>query len=341
MEKGNLGVWNTFLRLFRSYSQLDDLPIAVLYFELPNLQLIYANKAAESLTNINWPSLLRGNLMPEECLLKGRFFDLLIQPDSRGVSDATGLSVIAIDVTTKVKIRERLQSANRELDLFASTVAHEIKAPLRTITTAINFLVQKMRVGLDSESNFFMEQAADSSRRLFQLVDDLLEYSRAGDLAVCGEEIDSSLLFDRVLADMRTLIAESKARITRAQLPSIQMNKSQLHAVFQNLLENAIKFHREIAPEIEVSVSASDSHWIFKFRDNGIGIPFSDTEKVFMPFCRLNGADQVPGSGIGLATCRRIIERIGGKIWVESQLGNGSIFYFSVPKLPGAANPAQ
>ncbi len=164
-----------------------------------------------------------------------------------------------------------------------------------------------------------------------ELIKDLLEYSQVGTKEANFKSIDCSFVLDKVIGNLQATIEKSNAVITYDKLPSVMADTSQMSSLFQNLISNAIKFRGEEAPRIHISAERKGDEWVFSIRDNGIGIDPKDSERIFVMFQRLHGSADYPGTGIGLAICKRIIERHGGRIWVESKIGKGSTFYFTIP----------
>jgi light-regulated signal transduction histidine kinase (bacteriophytochrome) len=170
------------------------------------------------------------------------------------------------------------------------------------------------------------------------LIDDLLEFSRVTTRAKEPKPIDCEFLLNQALSDLELNIKENKATISHDPLPEVMADKIQLAQVFQNLVANAIKFHGEKAPKIHISAEKKASEWVFSVQDNGIGINPQYSEKIFEVFKRLHKRDEYPGTGIGLAVCKKIVDRHGGHIWVESEPGKGSTFYFTLPINPVAVS---
>jgi light-regulated signal transduction histidine kinase (bacteriophytochrome) len=193
-------------------------------------------------------------------------------------------------------------------------------------------LRQRYRGKLDADADDFIEFAVDGSRRMKQLINDLLEYSRVGTKKKEFQRIEAADLLKDALKNLEVVIHESGARITHDPLPSLRGDPIQLLSLFQNLIGNAIKFRGDKPPVIHIGVLAEDTHWVFSFKDQGIGIEPDFYERIFVIFQRLHGQGEYPGTGIGLALCRKIVERHGGKIWVESRMGAGSTFFFTIPK---------
>jgi PAS domain S-box-containing protein len=222
------------------------------------------------------------------------------------------------------KVRE-LKQSNDELQQFAYVASHDLQEPLRMVASYTQLLAKRYRRRLDSD--------ADECNRMQRLVEDLLVYSRAGNNAVVPHEISSEDALQEALRNLRAPIEESGAVVTHDSLPTITADDTQLAQVFLNLVGNAIKYRSAEVPRVHVSATKNGSkEWIFSVRDNGMGIEPQYFERIFVLFQRLHGRNEFKGTGIGLAICKKIVERAGGRIWVESEPQKGSTFYFSVPE---------
>ncbi len=232
---------------------------------------------------------------------------------------------------------DELAAANRELEEFAYAASHDLQEPLRTLTSYSTLLREDLGENLaaePAEDLRFISEAADRMRRLIQ---DLLALSRTGRSPFAAEEVELGECVDEALEALRGSIAEKSAVLhVSPSLPGVRGDRRLLTQLFQNLLSNAVKFGRRgTPPEIHVSAERAESDWRISIRDNGIGIEPKYASQIFSPFKRLHGMSEYPGSGIGLAICRRAVERHGGRIWVESEPGRGATFKFTLPaKLP-------
>lgn len=234
------------------------------------------------------------------------------------------------------KYTEELQRSNKELEQFAYVASHDLQEPLRMVSSYTQLLERRYKDKLDRDAMDFIEFAVDGANRMKKLINDLLEYSRVTTRGKPFKKVDSHLIMGRAIANMQQAIAETAAIVTNDDLPSIWVDESQMVRVFQNLIDNALKFRGRESPRIHVSSQQGDGQWIFSIRDNGIGIEKQYEERVFEIFQRLHGRAEYPGTGIGLAICRRIVQRHGGKIWFESQPGRGTAFYFTISKTRSA-----
>lgn len=231
---------------------------------------------------------------------------------------------------------ESLRRSNEDLARFAYTVAHELTEPLRNITAHSQLLERRLAPHLGEDTAESFNFIVKSTERMRSFIDDILRFSHTSHLGTDLQEIDTQALLTQVLFNLNALIQSSSARITHDPLPHIFAD-TRIELVFQNLISNAIKYSRPgTAPEIHISARRRQEFWLFSVRDNGIGIEPRYKDAIFHLFRRLHGRD-LPGNGIGLALAQRIVEASGGTIWVESQAGAGSEFYFTVPAAQMAA----
>jgi PAS domain S-box-containing protein len=224
-----------------------------------------------------------------------------------------------------------LGRSNKELEHFAYVASHDLQEPLRKITGFIDLLERQYKGQLDEKADEYIERIVDGADRMQRLITDLLDYSRVGQEEISLTPIDLEAVLGRVLSNLGTEIEENSAVITHDPLPTIQANESLVDRLLQNLIGNAIKFRREETPQVHISAEQKRGELRFSIRDNGIGIDSEDTGKIFMIFQRLHTREEYPGTGIGLAICKKIVERHGGRIWVESKPGQGSTFFFILP----------
>lgn len=228
---------------------------------------------------------------------------------------------------------EELLQSNDELAQFAYAASHDLQEPLRTISIYTELLVKRYRGQLAGDADLFIEHITSNARRMGLLIRDLLDFSRVDSRGSDHFTLTScETAVDEALSNLRTPIDESCAIILRDALPVVCGDPVQLSRVFQNLISNALKYRRPELPRIEIKVSELDHEWLFTVQDNGIGIEADYTEKVFGIFKRLHVQGEQPGNGMGLAICRKIVNRHGGRIWVESECGRGSQFHFTLPR---------
>jgi PAS domain S-box-containing protein len=226
---------------------------------------------------------------------------------------------------------EDLVRSNRELEQFAYVASHDLQEPLRMVGSFMQLLERKYKGRLDEQADKYIHFAVDGARRMQDLIRDLLKYSRVARGDLLREPVDCGRLLDGVRANLRVAIAESGARIEAGPLPAVEAIPSLLSQVFQNLIDNAIKYRGDRPPEIRIRAGVKDGRWVFSVSDNGIGIEPQHLERIFVIFQRLHPRDRYPGSGIGLAITKKIVERHGGRIWAESRPGEGSTFFFTLP----------
>ncbi|HYS77572.1 MAG TPA: MASE1 domain-containing protein [Candidatus Dormibacteraeota bacterium] len=224
-----------------------------------------------------------------------------------------------------------LARSNADLEQFAYAASHDLKEPLRAVTSFVQLLARRYRGRLDNDADEFIQYAVEGTSRMATMVDDLLEYSRAGRHGEPFQPTECDEALTRALANLGLVIKESGAVVTSDGLPRVTGDPLQLALVFQNLIGNAIKFRGEAPPRVHVSALRERRRWQLAVRDNGIGLDPAHRERIFALFQRLHGRDRYPGSGIGLTICKKIVERHGGSIWVQSSPGMGSTFYFTLP----------
>jgi PAS domain S-box-containing protein len=234
------------------------------------------------------------------------------------------------DISDRKRAEEDLKRSNEELEQFAYVASHDLKEPLRMISSYLQIIEKRYADKLDDEGREFFGFAKDGARRMRNLIEDLLEYARVGTRGRAMEPADSGRVVDDVCADLQISIAECGATITRDPLPIVAADAGQLRKVFQNFLANAIKFRRDDPPKIHVSAHRQNKDWVFSVSDNGIGIPPEHQERIFVIFQRLHTRERYEGTGIGLAVCKKIVERHGGRVWLESTPGVGTTFYFTL-----------
>jgi PAS domain S-box-containing protein len=245
---------------------------------------------------------------------------------------------IAQDITGRKRAEEKLKLAladlgrsNKDLEQFAYVASHDLQEPLRMVSSYTQLLARRYGGQLDASADKFIAYAVDGANRMQRLIEDLLAYSRVGSRAKGFELTDGTAVLDRALANLKAAIDASGAVVTHGPLPTVVHDDLLLVQLFQNLIGNAIKFHVEMPPRIHVSAEPKGEEWVFAVRDNGIGIDPQYAQRIFTIFQRLHTNEEYSGTGIGLAICKKIVERRGGRIWVQSQPGSGSTFYFTVP----------
>ena len=230
---------------------------------------------------------------------------------------------------------EALERSNKELQQFAYVASHDLQEPLRMITSYVQLLKRRYGDKLDTNANDYIDFAVDGSERMKVLIQDLLEFSRVGTNGEEFTEISTQNVLKEVLSNLELLVRENNVNVTSDDLPDIVVDRFQILQLFQNLISNAIKYRGEKTPQIHVGVHDKYIEWEFSVKDNGIGIDPKYSEQIFVIFQRLHGKGEYSGTGIGLSIAKRIVERHGGKIWVESKPGEGSEFKFTIPKHKG------
>jgi len=224
-----------------------------------------------------------------------------------------------------------LARSNAELEQFAHVASHDLQEPLRTVTNFVQLLARRYRGRLDADADEFVQYIVDGTTRMARLIEDLLDFSRAGTSDRPMRPIDTGDSVAAAVANLDLSIRGSGAVVHHDGLPTVNGDPTQLTQLFQNLIGNAIKFRGPDPPEVRVSAALRGRDWVFSVRDNGIGIEPQYAQRIFVIFQRLHGRTEYPGTGIGLSICQRIVARHGGHIWVESEPGRGSSFYFTLP----------
>lgn len=236
------------------------------------------------------------------------------------------------EIVERERMKKMLDQSNKELQQFAYVASHDLQEPLRMVSSYVQLLQKKYKGQLGADADEYIEFASDGARRMSVLINDLLAYSRLGSQAKEFIRVDCENIFRNSVQNLQSAIEESGAAITRAPLPHVMGDDVQLERLFQNLIGNALKYRGKEAPRIHVSAEMKQGEWIFSVRDNGIGIAPKDFDRVFVIFQRLHARHEYSGTGIGLAVCKKIVERHGGRIWVESEPGKGATFYFTMPE---------
>jgi len=227
-----------------------------------------------------------------------------------------------------------LRRSNCELEQFAYVTSHELQEPLRMVSSYVELFEKKYKDQLDDKADKYIGHAAMGAKRMQLLIAGLLEYSRVGGGELPTQVVQLDCVLDQALAILAPSLQESSAHVTREPLPLVRGHAALLAQVFQNLVANAYKFRRPgTSPRMHVSASAGDGEWTVSVKDDGIGIAPEFFERIFHMFERLHTRDEYPGTGIGLSICKKVVERHGGRIWVESRLGHGATFFFTLPAI--------
>jgi PAS domain S-box-containing protein len=231
-----------------------------------------------------------------------------------------------------VSREHELVRSNTELEQFAYVASHDLREPLRKIKSYTELLAENYQHQLDEKADKYINYITDGASRMQALISDLLTYSRVGKGELTVEPTHLESILERIINDLSLTIKENDALVTVKPLPTILANPQQMAQLFQNLIVNAIKYRGEATPRILIQSELKDNQWLISIQDNGIGIKPLHFERIFAIFQRLHSRDQYSGTGIGLAICKKIVERHGGRIWVESEFGTGTTFYFTLPK---------
>ena len=226
----------------------------------------------------------------------------------------------------------KLARSNADLEQFAYVASHDLKEPLRAISGSVQILQERYSQSLDRTADEVIRHTVDGANRMQTLIDDLLAYSRLTTREAVLSATNLQETLDEALVNLEHSIRESKALITHDKLPTVHADPIQLLQVFQNLISNAIKYRSQRTPKIHIGAEDKGGEWLISISDNGIGIAPQYAERIFRIFQRLHTRKEYSGTGIGLAICKKIIERHGGRIWVESELDEGSSFNFTLPK---------
>ena len=256
---------------------------------------------------------------------------------------AASLIGTVTDVTERKRAEEAqrqtiaaLERSNRELEQFAYVCAHDLQEPLRQVRAFVNLFKERHGGALDEQASQYFAFIYDGAKRMTNLVSGLLEYAHTASREAHREPLSAGQALEIALADLHAAITETHARLTHDDLPTVTADRGQLIQLFLNLVDNALKFHRDgVPPEVHVGCRRDGRQWLFWVKDNGIGIAPAYHEKVFLIFQRLHGHEAYPGTGMGLALCKKIVEQHGGRIWIESALGEGATFYFTLPEASG------
>ena len=248
--------------------------------------------------------------------------------------------IVMVDISDRHKMELQLRETNKELgrsnnelEQYAYVVSHDLQEPLRTINSYVDILSRRYRDKFDERAAKYIAAVTDGAGRMRALINDLLQFSRIGHGEPMTQKIDLTEVVDEVLKVMQATLTEQGATVTKDELPTITGARVQITQVIQNLLSNGLKFKRQdAAPQLHVSAEDCGGEWKIGIRDNGVGIEPQHIDAVFAIFMRVHGKGKYPGTGIGLAIVKKIVERHNGRIWVESEFGSGSTFYFTLPR---------
>ena len=255
-------------------------------------------------------------------------------PVRNGDGEVFAGMLMAQDITERKEYQRRLEESNERLEQFAYAASHDLQEPLRMISSYLTLVDRRYADQLDEDGQEFIEYAVDGAERMQEMIDGLLAYSRVDTRGAPFEPVDTEQLLEDVLADLEMRIEESDAEVAVGSLPTVYGDASQLRQVLQNLLSNAIEYSGDEPPRITVDAERLGRKWRISVEDEGIGIDPEETDRIFEVFNRLHSIEEHPGTGIGLALCQRIVERHDGRIWVDSEPGEGSTFSFTLPAVP-------
>lgn len=303
--------------------ELVDLPVLLVAPGGPDAQL--ASRATDHFLNL----LLLNR--PVHLLAFKNAIRLALRTRARQLQIKELLEERDLTVERLQRLVDELARSNQDLERFSYVASHDLREPLRQIKGFANLLKRRYKEILDEDAKEYFNFISEGVDRLDALIGDLLQFSRIGKEADTSREVDLGRAAEAAVANMKSSIEESGAKIHIQPLPLVRGNRTLLVQVFQNLVGNAIKFRKDEPPEVEIGARAEALGWLVWVRDNGIGFPQESAESIFEVFHRLHGKSQYSGTGIGLAICRRAVESHGGRIWAESEPGKGSTFFFTLP----------
>ncbi|MGJ3254270.1 MAG: PAS domain S-box protein [Elainellaceae cyanobacterium] len=271
-----------------------------------------------------------GLLIAHQCSTARHWLDFEVSLMQQ-LADQVGIALAQAQLLEQETIqRQELARSNADLQQFAYVASHDLQEPLRMITSYLQLIERRYKDQLDDNANDFINFAVEGATRMQTLINDLLSYSRVGTRGKSFEQTDVGTCLKRALVNLKMAIDETDATITYDEMPQIMADETQLTQLFQNLIGNAIKFRGAHSPHIHIHAQRRQDDWLFAVQDNGIGIEPQYAQRIFMIFQRLHGRNEYPGTGIGLAICKKIVERHNGHIWIESELGKGTTFFFTI-----------
>jgi PAS domain S-box-containing protein len=321
-----------------------------------NMQMLFSSSPHYAKTIEHISRALSGeNVQFENRLVNSRneSIDVLVSyiPDINESNEVRGVIALQIDISAQKRFEEELEMrvqqrtqelyttnaelnrSNQELEQFAYVASHDLKEPLRMVSNYTHLLQLRYQDKLDTEANEFIQFAMDGAKRMGFLINDLLEFSRIGKVYDNAETISVDSIIELIEKNLQEEMKSKNARIVVSDMPVLKVSPSYLLQLFQNLVSNGIKFNESPEPLIEITAKQLSGQWLFAVSDNGIGIDDDHANKIFIIFQRLHERNKYPGTGIGLSICKKIVEFYGGNIWVESQKGKGSTFYFTLPSV--------
>lgn len=353
----------------KSAMEASRSPLILTDYQLPDNPIVYSNQAFLDLTGYSMRDIIGRNCRflqgPDtdkktvsqlrRAVKKGEYVrvtiqnytkrgqpfwnDLIMSPIKDAAGKTTHFMGMQVDISDRILAEQRLlertrelEASNKELEQFTFAASHDLQEPLRMISSYLQLIDRRYSDTLDADARTFLGYATEGADRMQQLVYDLLALSRITTTTDGFEPVDLREVVDRALFNLKLAIEESNAEITIEDLPRLNADAVQMTQLFQNLISNAIKYRRPRSrPRIRIRAEKVGSEYVFSVSDNGIGIPREQYARVFVVFQRLHTHAEYSGTGVGLALCSKIIDRHGGKIWVESTVGKGSVFKFSLP----------
>jgi PAS domain S-box-containing protein len=334
--EGNIIFWNKQTELLTQVLKDEALGKSIFDMVVPRIE---AEKGLQIVEDFNNTGHWKGEITFQRrdgTIFTASITSTLLKDEG---GEPIGIIGLGRDVTEKKRTEaalneysEELKRRNEELENFAYIASHDLREPLRMVTNYLLLLEKKYKgKALDDKAYEYIHFADDGANRLSRLIDDLLEYSRVKRVGRPSESVDMGKVLEQVLESLRVSLNGDVVGITHEKLPTITADSIQMYQLLQNLVSNAVKYRRGDSPRVHISAERKEAEWVFSIEDNGIGIPEDQQDRIFKMFQRLHTQDEYPGTGIGLAIAKKIVERHGGKIWVRSQVGCGSTFYFSIP----------
>jgi len=341
-ENGRFIQWNKNVEVASEYSSEEVSKMIFMDFFVKKDKMNIANTLIKVFTE--GEAIVEGNFKSKS----GKITPYYITGVRTVIDNKSYLVGLGIDITKRRKTEEQLKKYQyhleelvnerthelketfKDLEQFVYVASHDLREPLRTITSFTQLLSKRYKDKLDDDANEYIKFAVDGAHIMDELIGDLLSYSGVGTRGKAFKMTDCREVLDNIIFGLQASIQESGAKITHNNLPTVMVDSSQFIQLLQNLIGNAIKFHGEKPPRIHISTKQEDNKWVFSVKDNGIGIDPKYFNQIFEIFKRLHTREEYSGSGIGLAICKKIVERHGGQIWVESEVGKGSTFYFTI-----------
>jgi len=336
-NEGRILLWNPAAERIFGYSRGEIVGLSFIDLIIPDRYADSLRKEIETFT-ITGKSMLVGKTTETEAKRKdGKEFPVEFSTSARKIADGWIYTCIIRDITGRKLIEkelarraEELARSNAELEQFIYIASHDLQEPLRMISIFTQLLERRYKGRLDKDADEFIAYIVDGAKHMQQMIEDLLAYSRIGTRGKPFEPTDFEAVLEQAVSNLKSAIEENKAQVTHDPLPAVMADASQMVELFQHLISNAIKFRKEEPPRIHVSAKREGYEWVFSVQDNGIGMSPEFMKRLFKIFQREHAA-KYPGTGVGLAICRRIVERHGGRIWAESVQGAGTTFYFTIP----------